>query len=101
MPAGSDQAYKARLGQVLRQRDPAALHLFLRQRAADYGDEQQVADLERRSHAEMEALMHRMIIARPDLVDLHPASEAWLADDSPRPTGRAGPRRPNDRPRSV
>ena len=79
----SDQAYKAQLGLILRQLNPDALHLFLRQSAAGYGDARQVAEVEGRSHAEMEELMHRMILVRSDLSDLHAASRAWLAVHSP------------------
>lgn len=75
-----DYSYKSQLGEVLRQRDPAALHLFLRQRAAGYGDDGQVRQVEERSHQEMEELMHRMILARNDLADLHGVSRAWLED---------------------
>ena len=106
MSKPTDSDYKAQLGVVLRRRDPAALHLFLRQSAASYGDERQVAEVEQRSHAEMEELMHRMILTRPDLADLHADSRAWLAtrDPSlhagapPRPTG-GQPARPWRRPR--
>jgi hypothetical protein len=83
MPRSADQSYKARLGEVLRRRDPAALHLFLRQSAAGYGDERQVSEVEERSHREMEELMHRMILARPDLSELHAESQAWLAARNP------------------
>ena len=78
-PKPTDSSYKARLAEVLRQRDPAALHLFLRQSAAGYGDESQVADVEQRSQVEMTELLHRMTLARPDLADLHGESRAWLA----------------------
>jgi hypothetical protein len=87
-----DDSYKARLGEVLRRRDPAALHLFLRQHAADFGDERQVSDVERRSHEEMSELLHRMTLARPDLADFHAESRAWLAargeGPAAAPTGR-------------
>jgi hypothetical protein len=77
-----DYRYKDRLGEVLRLRDPAALHLFLRQSAAGYGDEGQVHQVEERSHQEMEELMHRMTLARADLADLHAESRDWLARHS-------------------
>jgi hypothetical protein len=83
MPGPSDSDYKAQLGAVLRGRDPEALHLFLRQSASAYGDERQVAEVEERSHAEMEELMHRMILTRPDLSDLHPESRNWLLARDP------------------
>jgi hypothetical protein len=92
----SDNSYKARLGQVLRSRDPAALHLFLRQNAASFGDEQQVADVELRSHDEMTELLHRMTLARPDLADLHPESRAWLVAQ-----GATGAGEPTRRRRSA
>src|SRR5438874_1498619 len=108
MPGSSDQEYKARLGEVLRRRDPAELHLFLRQNAASYGDERQVVVAEWRSHEEMEQLMHRMILARPDLADLHAASRAFLTGTAAsrpgmgrprpaRPASRGRPRRPRHR----
>jgi hypothetical protein len=101
MARSSDQSYKARLGEVLRQRDPAALHLFLRQSAAGYGDERQVTEVEDRSHLEMEELLHRMILARSDLVELHSESQAWLAAHSPgeRAPIDSRPRRPAGPPR--
>ncbi len=115
MPQSSDNDYKARLGEVLRRRDPAELHLFLRQSAANYGDEGQVAEVEDRSHGEMEDLMHRMILTRSDLADLHAASKAWLEARHPgqplpssahggssasngRASGRGGPWRREGRP---
>ena len=79
----SDASYKAELGLVLQGRDPDALHLFLRLHAAGYGDARQIAEVEGRSHGEMEELMHRMILVRPDLADLHAASRAWLSAHSP------------------
>jgi hypothetical protein len=97
MERPSDREYKARLGAILRQRDPAALHLFLRQSAAGYGDDRQVSEVEEQSHDEMEELMHRMILARGDLADLHPESRAWLAARDPLGARRRR-RRPN-RPR--
>jgi hypothetical protein len=97
----SDQEYKARLGAVLRRRDPGELHLFLRQSAAGFGVDRQVAEVETRSHAEMAELMHRMILARPDLADLHAESRAWLAGQqapSRTPAGQsAGVARPRRR----
>ena len=101
MPRSADQSYKARLGEVLRRRDPAALHLFLRQSAAGYGDERQVSEVEERSHLEMEELMHRMILARPDLSELHAESQAWLATHHPgeRLPSASRPRRPSGPPR--
>jgi hypothetical protein len=71
-------SYIAQLGGVLRQRNPRTLRRFLIDNAARYGDQRQVADLEAKSDADMEELLHRMIVARPDLQPLHRASREWL-----------------------
>ncbi len=92
MTAG-DQDYVRQLGEILRRRDPEALRGFLVEQAARFGDERQVADVRERDPAELEALLHRMIVALPDLVDLHAESERWLA------THGAGPLPPLSRAR--
>jgi hypothetical protein len=48
------------------------------QSASRYGDMKQVRDVQGKSEDEMEELLHRMIVARPDLADLHRASREWL-----------------------
>lgn len=73
-----EPSYRAQLGNVLRQRDVRALRAFLLQSAQRYGDARQVDDVEAKSHAELEELLHRMIVARNDLKDLHRASREWL-----------------------
>ncbi|HYU20114.1 MAG TPA: hypothetical protein VEQ11_15610 [Chloroflexota bacterium] len=75
----TDREYVDRLGRVLHRRNPAALADFLSAGAARYGDERQVADIRAKSAAELEELLHRMILARPDLADLHAESKRWLA----------------------
>ena len=71
-------SYAAQLGSVLRRRDVEALRAFLLQSAARFGDMKQVLDVQGKSDDEMEELLHRMIVARPDLEDLHRASREWL-----------------------
>ena len=71
-------SYPAQLGAVLRQRNPEALRRFLIESASRFGDSKQVADVENKSADEMEELLHRMIVARADLSDLHRASREWL-----------------------
>jgi hypothetical protein len=88
-----DRAYAAQLGEVLRRRDVAALRAFLEAQAGRYGDERQVEAIRAQSDAELEAIMHRMIVSRPDLAELHAESQRWLA-------GQAGPGRPAGRPAS-
>jgi hypothetical protein len=73
-----EQSYVAQLGNVLRRRDAQTLRAFLLQSAERFGDTRQVADVEAKSDDEMEELLHRMIVARPDLEDLHRASREWL-----------------------
>ena len=83
----------AQLGSVLRQRDSAALRQFLLSSAERYGDDRQVADVRARSDAEMEELLHRMVVARPDLKDLHRASREWLFRHGIDTYGEQGARR--------
>ena len=73
-----EPSYVAQLGSVLRRRDIVALRAFLLRSAARFGDTKQVADVEQKSEDELEELLHRMIVARPDLEDLHRASREWL-----------------------
>lgn len=68
----------SQLGAVLQRRDPRALQRFLADRARTFGNQAQVDDVEGKSPTEMEELLHRMIVARPDLKQLHSASRAWL-----------------------
>ncbi len=87
----SDHDYAERLGDVLARRDPEGVRSFLVENARRYGDEGQVAAITGQSAENIEALMHRMIVARPDLADLHPESQAWLAShglDRPRPQSK-------------
>jgi len=73
-----EPSYRAQLGTVLRQRDVRALREFLLQSAQRYGDARQVDDVAAKSEDELEELLHRMIVARNDLTDLHRASREWL-----------------------
>jgi hypothetical protein len=73
-----EPSYVTLLGSVLRRRDIGVLRRFLIDSAARFGDARQVADVEGKSDEEMQELLHRMIVARPDLQDLHRASREWL-----------------------
>jgi hypothetical protein len=73
-----EPSYATRLGNVLRRRDISVLRAFLIQSAERFGDARQVGDVQTKSDAELEELLHRMIVARPDLEDLHRASREWL-----------------------
>jgi hypothetical protein len=71
-------SYPSHLGAVLRRRAPEALRRFLVESAGRFGDHRQVTDVQDKSADEMEELLHRMIVARADLSDLHRASREWL-----------------------
>ena len=88
-----ERSYASQLGAVLRRRDPAALQKFLIESASRFGDSTQVADVEAKSDAEMEELLHRMIVARPDLRDLHRDSREWLFHHGIDSFGESGARR--------
>ena len=88
-----EPSYPAQLGSVLRKRDPAALRDFLLASAERFGDQRQVDDVLSKSDAEMEELLHRMIISRPDLADLHRASREWLFRHGIDAFGETGERR--------
>ena len=69
------------------------LRRFLIESASRYGDERQVADVQAKSEDELQELLHRMIVARPDLSDLHRASREWLFRRGIDTFGETGPRR--------
>jgi hypothetical protein len=77
--AQSESSYREQLGAVLRRRDPTGLQQFLIQSAERFGDDRQVAEVRDKTSDQVEELMHRMILARPDLGDLHRASREWLS----------------------
>ncbi|TME99366.1 MAG: hypothetical protein E6I52_15930 [Chloroflexi bacterium] len=88
-----EPSYVAQLGSVLRRRDAAVLREFLVRSAERFGDSRQVADVQAKSPEEMEELLHRMIVARPDLKDLQRASREWLFRHGIDAYGEEGQRR--------
>jgi hypothetical protein len=88
-----EPSYVTQLGNVLRRRDVGVLREFLLRSAERFGDSRQVADVQAKSPEEMEELLHRMIVARPDLKDLHRASREWLFRHGIDAFGEAGERR--------
>lgn len=78
MSRDADLQYVELLGDTLRAQDPERLRSFLVDQARRFGDEAQVVEIAGQSAAELEALMHRMTVARSDLAELHLASRAWL-----------------------
>ena len=73
-----EPSYVTQLGNVLRRKNTSALRAFLLEAAERFGDVRQVEDVQAKSDDELEELLHRMIVARPDLEDLHRASREWL-----------------------
>ncbi len=88
-----EPSYAAQLGTVLRRLDSGALRQFLLTSAERFGDARQVADVLGKSDDEMQELLHRMIVARPDLKDLHRASREWLFHHGIDTFGETGERR--------
>ena len=88
-----EPSYAARLGAVLRLRNPDQLRDFLLASAQRFGDARQVADVEGKTNDEMLELLHRMIVARSDLKDLHRASREWLFLHGVDTFGESGERR--------
>ena len=88
-----EPSYVTQLGAVLRRREPTVLRQFLIDSATRFGDSKQVADVQSKSDIEMEELLHRMIVARPDLDDLHRTSREWLFRHGIDTFGEAGGRR--------
>jgi len=61
----NEPSYGAQLGAVLRRRDIGVLRGFLLRSAERFGDYAQVEDVSSKTDAEMEELLHRMIVAPP------------------------------------
>jgi hypothetical protein len=68
------------------------LREFLIASAARFGDAAQIADVESKSDDEMEELLHRMIVSRPDLRELHRDSREWLFRHGVDPVADGGQR---------
>ncbi len=88
-----EPSHAARLGAVLRLVDARALRAFLIEAAERFGDERQVAEVRDKSDAEMDELLHRMILSRPDLSEFHRASREWLFRHGIDAFGESGERR--------
>lgn len=88
-----DSSYRVRLADVLRRQDVRVLRAFLADNARRFGGLAHIEEVEGQSDEEIEELMHRMIIARPDLSDLHRSSREWLFTHGIDALGESGPRR--------
>ena len=74
-----DTDYKREMVAALRTRDHGKLREFLR-RSAEERDLDRVSEIDGISDQDMQIRMHKMIVATPELADLHSESRAWLAD---------------------
>jgi hypothetical protein len=75
-----DSGYVRRLSYVLRKRDVDELREFLKQEAA-MRDPTRVAEIEEITDHNLEFRMHKMILARPDLADMHADARRWLHEN--------------------
>jgi hypothetical protein len=73
-----DSTYVKQMASVLRKKDVAALRDFLARSAEERNDDGEAAEIRGIPEADLEARMHKMIVARKDLVDLHDESREWL-----------------------
>ncbi|MDO8683130.1 MAG: hypothetical protein Q7N50_06580 [Armatimonadota bacterium] len=81
----ADASYVQQMGRVLRKRDVAALRDFLIQAAMERNDPSEAEEIKGIPEADLEVRMHKMIMARKDLHDLHEESRKWLIAHGFRP----------------
>jgi hypothetical protein len=79
--ADADTGYVQRLSYVLRKRDVDALREFLKQEAV-VREPERALEIESIPNHELETRMHKMILARPDLGDLHADARRWLRENT-------------------
>ncbi|MDO8588334.1 MAG: hypothetical protein Q7T82_15000 [Armatimonadota bacterium] len=84
----ADESYVHAMGRVLRNRDVEALRRFLARSAQERDDPGEAAEIEGIPQADLESRMHKMIMARMDLQDLHDESRQWLIEHGFKPLRR-------------
>jgi hypothetical protein len=75
----SDASYTRKLSDVLREKDVDALREFLIV-SAENRDPDYVAEVEAIPEEELRKRMYKMILARPDLSDMHAEARTWLQE---------------------
>ena len=75
--ADIDATYVKQLSIVLRKRDIDALREFLREEASTR-DPLMAAEIDEISDCDLETRMYKMILARPDLSDIHSDARRWM-----------------------
>lgn len=78
--ASNDASYGKRLSDVLKLRDVATLRAFLIEEAK-MRDPERIMEIDSISDEDLEKRMYKMIIARPDLGDMHADARRWLRDN--------------------
>lgn len=78
--AESDAIYTRGLSYVLRHRDVDMLRDFLRSEAAAR-DPERVGEIESIPQDDLEMRMYKMILARPDLGDMHADARRWFREN--------------------
>ncbi|MBI2842852.1 MAG: hypothetical protein HYX78_05575 [Armatimonadetes bacterium] len=79
----TDAIYRNRLADVLRRRDTGVLRDFLKEEAAAR-DPSRVGEIEMIPDDVLESRMYKMILARPDLGDIHAEARRWLREHDQR-----------------
>jgi hypothetical protein len=77
--AGSDAIYVKQLSEVLKTRDVDTLREFLKSEAVAR-DPERVVEIESISHDDLQMRMYKMILARPELGDMHADARRWLRE---------------------
>lgn len=77
--AESDAIYSKGLSYVLRKRDVDTLREFLKSEAAAR-DPRRVSEIDAISEDDMQKRMYKMILARPELADMHADARRWLRE---------------------
>lgn len=77
--ADSDSIYVRQLCDVLRKRDVEALREFLKVEAAAR-DPARAAEIEAIPDDDLQVRMYKMILARPELAEIHADARRWLQE---------------------
>jgi hypothetical protein len=74
-----DVKYVKQLSVVLKKKDVDALRDFLREEASAR-DPLTAAEIDEISDCDLEIRMYKMILARPDMADIHSDARRWMND---------------------
>jgi hypothetical protein len=77
--AGTDAIYVKQLSEVLRKRDVEELRAFLRSES-EAREQSTSAEIDSITNEDLQIRMYKMIIARPELGDIHADARRWLRE---------------------